>query len=175
MDGIVKAAGLLCLFAACCLVGFEVERRMKQRWIFLREMYELLLYLEREMSCRRTPIAEAFDEAALRCASPLGQLLGQTAERLRMGSGIPFSQIWKEETEGQIEQRFLRDEEYHEVLAAAEAICCTDTMTQQVLLSNYAGHFRGLCVKEEQTYREKGTLCRRLSVAAGIFAVILLL
>lgn len=173
MDIIVKMAGLLCLFAACCLVGFELERRLKQRWIFLREMYELFLYLEQEMTCRRTPIAEAFDGVAVRCTPPLGPLLKQTASRLKMGTGIPFAQIWSEEAARQIPQRFLGEDEYREVLAAAEALCCADTLTQQVLLSKYAGHFRGLCGKEEQAYREKGMLCRRLSVAAGIFAVIL--
>lgn len=175
MNFIFKTAGLCCVFGACCLAGAELERRMKLRWIFLRELCEFFVYLEQEMTYHRATILEAFETSLARSTPPLRRLLAHAAQQIREERQIPFSQIWNEASEQCITPYLLTREEYETLRESSCALCNTDTVMQRTLLQKYASRFRQMSEAEETVYREQGRLCRRLSAAAGIFAVILLI
>lgn len=171
----LKAAGLCCVFTACFLIGTEEDRRLKQRWLFLREMYEMLAYLEKEMIFHRTPLPEALRSAAASCRTCLGGLLKMAAEKTESRENRSFQDIWKESAAKWVPCRLLPETESAVLLESAAALCGTDTVMQRTLILKYEQRFQMLSENARQEWQEKGGLYRRLSVAAGAFLVILLM
>ncbi len=171
---IVKTAGILCIMVASAVTGAELERRVKRRWLLLREMYETLLFLEKEMTYHRSPVREAFDYASKRCATELSGVLAQTAERIGQRTGEPFAQMWEESLAAQLPQGLFAREELELFRETSVALCGTDVVMQKTLLEKYADRFRTMSEREAEVCREKGGLYRKLTLAAGAFLVILL-
>lgn len=171
----MKLAGTVCILAACALTGFELERRLKQRWLFLREMQELLVFLEKETTYHRAALGEALCNAAEKCTTELSAVLLRVSAQVDERDGKAFHDIWQEAVDRCVPGGLLSWEELLTVREAADALCNTDIVTQRMLLEKYADRFRALSDREEKDCREKGRLYRRLSAAAGVFFVILLL
>ncbi len=172
---IMKLAGMFCVMAACALTGIALERRLKKRWQLFREMRETLVFLEKEMTYHRSPIHEAFRAAAGRCATELGDVLLETAGQIERRSGQTFREMWSEALMRQLPSGLLAQDELHLFGETAAALCNTDVVMQKTLLEKYADRFRLMSEAEAEACREKGGLYRRLSAAAGIFLVILLI
>lgn len=175
MAAAVKMAGAFCILSACILVGIELERRLKKRWMFLKEMQELMTVLEKEMTYHRAPVPEAFCSAAGRCTTQLQQMLLFAASRIEKREGKSFRDIWYESVNRCIPAGLLTDEELQDVIDAADALCNTDVVMQKTLLEKYADRFLEMSNREAEVCRDKGGLYRKLTTAAGVFLVILLI
>lgn len=173
MTWAVKAAGALCILAASAMVGIELERGMKKRWMFLLEMQEVLAFLEKEMTYHRSPIPEAFRGAASRCSTELKGILLLAAGEAEKREGRSFEEIWSAAVDESIPAQLLSAEELQAVKGAADALCNPDVVMQRTLLEQYAGRFGAMSKKAAEVCREKGGLYRKLTTAAGIFLVIL--
>lgn len=171
----IKMTGLVCIFLACVFVGAQQERRMKQRWLFLREMQEMLLVLEKEMVFHHAAVTEAFRYAAGSCRTSLRQVFETAAAQIEKRDQTSFEEIWKTAIRKEIPGNLLTESELLAMQNAAVALCGTDTVMQQTLLQQHADRFREMSREEEENYREKGSLVRRLMTAAGAFLVILLI
>ncbi len=172
---LVKMAGIFCIMAASAAAGAELERRCRKRWLILREMYETLLFLEKEMTYHRSPIREAFLCASKRCRTELGAALEQTAEQIGQRSGAPFARMWEEALGARLPRGLLSPEDMELFRETSAALCSADVVTQKMLLEKYTDRFRAASEREAEVCREKGGLYRRLAAAAGILLVILLL
>ncbi len=171
----VKAAGLVCVFASCVLTGIELERRMKFRWMVLSEMREVLVILEKEMVFHHADIPEAFASAAMGCRTVLREVLESAAAQAEQRNGDAFERIWRTAVAEKIPEKLLTPGELLALQNTAEALCTTDTVMQRTLLQKNADRFLEMGKTEEQNYREKGGLVRRLMTAAGAFLAILLI
>ncbi len=171
----MKLCGLVCIFASCVLAGFEMERRLKQRWMFLWEMKETLRLLEKDMTWHRTPLPEALLGAAQVCKTPLGPMLVCCAGQAGMSGGQSFGEIWQESARGKLPDGLLSEAQLHAVLETGKALCSADTVLLKTNLQKQELLFENLSMTAREEWREKGMLYRRLSAAAGAAAVILLL
>ncbi|MDO4321761.1 MAG: stage III sporulation protein AB [Lachnospiraceae bacterium] len=171
----MKLAGTICILAASIMMGIQVDRGMKKKCTLLNEIYELLVFLEKEMTYHRAPIQEAFRCAAEKCTTELGLALKEAALQIDRREGKSFQKIWSEAVDTCIPTALLDGEERNALLDAAEALCNVDTVTQQTLLRKHSDRFDGMSRKEEEIYQEKSLLYRRLSAAAGAFLVIVLI
>ena len=167
--------GAVCILAACLLLGQQAEQTLKKRCRFLRELCETLSFLEKEMTFHRTAVQEAFCSAAKGCGTELGALLLAASDRIGSRDGAAFRQIWQEAAAHTVPPRLLNEEAEAALLECASALCCTDPVMQGTLLKRYAERFAVLSKGAQEEYREKHLLYRRLSAAAGIFLVILLI
>ena len=172
---VIRLVGILCIMAASLLAGAGIEGRMRKRWQLLQEMQETLAFLEKEMIYHRSPVQEAFQSAAPRCATELGQVLLWAAEQIEKREGRPFPEIWGEALARCIPGTLLQEEEFCVLKETAAALCNTDTVMQRTLMEKYADRFLAMSRKEAEICREKGGLYRRLAAAAGVFLVILLI
>ncbi|MCC8101302.1 MAG: stage III sporulation protein AB [Clostridiales bacterium] len=170
----MKMCGLLCIFGACCLTGLEQERRLKQRWLFLREVREMLQFLEKEMTWHRTSLDDALRCAAVGCKTSLGAILLDCAEQVESRCGLSFQEIWRTNVSRDLSPGFLSDTEYQCFLELEMALCGADTVSQKTQLQKFEQRFLGFCESAHVEWKEKGALYRRLSAAAGVAAVILL-
>ncbi len=171
----IKLAGCFCIIAAGWMTGWELERRLRQRWMFLKEMQELFLYLEKEMTYHRTTVETALREAAGNCATVLRDLLLTAADQVEQRRGELFRDIWEDAVRQTIPGSLLQQDQHDTVCEAAAALCGTDTVMQRTMLVKYAERFDEMSRQESQNCQEKGKLYRKLSTAAGVFIVIVLI
>lgn len=170
-----KIFGSVCILCASWLTGHELEHRQKLRCGVLKELEELFLYLEKEMTFHRTPMEEAFLGAAEGHTGPVKGMLQQIAGSVARRDGTMFQAIWEEAAASWIPQGLLNAEEYQIVCGAGSALGGTDTVMQRVLLERQAARFGDLAQRAAAGCEEKGRLYRRLSALAGVFLVIVLL
>lgn len=170
-----RLVGIVCVLAACILAGLELEQRLKRRWLFCREMAELLQFMEQEMVYHRAPLPEALAEAARRSRDGVQALFGQAARLVRAQKDGTFQALWIEAVADSGISRLLDEEQRREVQSLSAALCNADTVMQRTLLEKYRDRFWGMSRDAEQQYREKGSLQRRLMTAVGVFLVLLLI
>ncbi|MCD7885581.1 MAG: stage III sporulation protein AB [Lachnospiraceae bacterium] len=171
----LKMGGLLCIFAASCMLGFEMDRRLKQRWLFFQEVTESLQLLEKEMTWLRTPLPEALRSAAAHGTTAFSSMLISCAEQVAARDRRSFGEIWRECAAKEIPAGFLQEAEYQALLDVEEALCGADLVLQRTHLQRQQQRFEDLAERAKEEWQQKGTLCRRLSAAAGASLVILLL
>ncbi|WP_283680735.1 stage III sporulation protein AB [Parablautia sp. Marseille-Q6255] len=170
----LRTAGYLCIFAASMLSGFYLENNLKKRWYFLREIYEVFLFLDQEMTHRYSLIQEALQYASSHCRTEAASMLQYTVRRIDSREEGSFLQIWKDAA-SRLPEHLLSDEEYCMLCQSGAALCCTDPVTQKTLLKKYADRFFSYSRSAEAIYREKGRLYRSLSTAGGILIILLLI
>ncbi len=171
----VKLLGACCVMASALLAGLALEQRLRCRWQLMREMRDVLAFLEKEMTHRRTPMEEAFRRAAADCHTRLGQVLTRAAKEVEARGGRPFAAIWREAVDGCLADGGLTEEELRELYDVPAALSNADTVMQQTCMERCRQRFEELAGEEAEIFREKSGLCRRLAAAAGIFLVLLLL
>lgn len=171
----LKAIGLVMIFFGCIQTGIGLEVRLKNQWKLLGEWKEILRYLEKEMTWHRTTLPEALQYGAAGHQGSLGRLLERAAAEMQKREGGSFEQVWTtvlnetiSENELCLEKRYLLEE-------AAAAFCAQDTVMQKTFLEKSIWHLEDAVKEAEREYLEKGRLYRRLSVAMGMFLIILLL
>lgn len=169
-----KGIGCLCILSASIMTGYYLTNSLKRRWHFFREIYEILAFLEQETVLRHAVLHEALYDAAKNCRTEVRGILLYTAEAVRLRRMGNFAQIW-EEAVRRLPDDMLMEEERLVLFEVSDALCCTDIITQKLLLQKYKDRFLSLCKKEEAAYQEKGRLYSALSAAGGVFLVILLL
>ena len=154
----VKTIGACCIMAASLLMGMQIDKGMKHKCILLREMYDLLAFLEKEMTFHRSPVPEALQNAAQQCTTELSDVLKETASGTVRREGKVFADIWRNALEQCIPPQILTEEEKSAFREAADA-----------------ERFKNMYQRELERYQEKSALTRRLSTSAGIFLIIVLL
>lgn len=171
----VKTIGACCIMAASLLMGMQIDKGMKHKCILLREMYDLLAFLEKEMTFHRSPVPEALQNAAQQCTTELFDVLKETASGTVRREGKVFADIWRNALEQCIPPKILTEEEKFAFREAADALCNADTIMQRTMLQKHAERFKNMYQRELERYQEKSALTRRLSTSAGIFLIIVLL
>lgn len=167
--------GLMFVMAACMGTGYSMDLKLKQRYFFLRDIRDAMIYLEKEMLFHRTAIREAFTAAAERCQTDAAEVFRRAAAVTDGRSGKRFQEIWNEALETRAVRDLLTEEEQTELHNCGAALCNTDAVMQKVLLEKYIDRLEGFSSRAEEEWREKGRLYRRLALGAGMFLVILLL
>ena len=171
----VRCIGMLCIFGAAILTGRELELRLKRRWMVLTEIAGGLTLLEKEMLCHRSSLAEALQAVAKRCQTEVGQLFVTACAGISTTGPGPFSEIWTQAVKDSGLVRLLTETEYTEILVLTTVLCSADPVQQRVLFKRYEEQFQDMSRIAQEQYREKGALYRKLTAAAGIFLVLLLI
>ena len=175
MEVYVKISGSICIAVAVALAEQQIENKWKRNAAILRDMYELLVFLEKETVYRRTPIQEALKQAAERCSLDLKNILFHTVSMIQEKSGKPFAVIWEEAVEQETSGRFIDQKQKRAIIQAEEALCNTDTVMQRTLLQKHAAKFYEMGQRSEAQFREKSSLYRKLGAVAGAFFILLFL
>lgn len=172
---VLKSVGSCCILAASILIGLSFERSMKCRYLFFYEMRDAIRWLKQELSHRRTALPEALEKAAQYCHAQVKQLFQSAAEKAAEKSGQPFDVIWRESVTQNPCSKMLEEKELDILLQLSNALCSTDLLMQQTLLESYEAQFDQLSSTEKTRWMTKGSLYRKLSAAAGLFLILLLL
>lgn len=175
MQFAVKGLGLFLILTGFVLLGAVWEERLKHQWRLLTEWKEILCCLEKEMTWHRTTLPEALHSAAKEKRGSLEILLNDAADELQKREGRAFETVWKDAVYKAVPEEELNGEKRKLLEEAASALCAQDIVMQKTLFEKCIWHLEDAVKEAEREYLEKGRLYRRLSMAAGIFLVILLL
>ncbi|MCD8023615.1 MAG: stage III sporulation protein AB [Lachnospiraceae bacterium] len=169
-----RIAGMACVLGAGIWTGIEMDRGLKQRWLFLREVCEALQIFEKEMTWQRAAIPESLRSAARSGKTAFGAILLDCAQTAEEGNGMLFHEIWTGSVTKGLPAGLLNDTQIQELMHLDSALCNTDTVLQKAHLQRQLRTFTELCESAHEEWKEKGTLYRKLSAAASLAAVILL-
>lgn len=148
---------------------------MKRRWQILREMCEVLRYLEKEMIYHRTPLEEAMEAAAGTGSMEIAGMLKLAAEGMKERKGTLFREIWKSAVAASLGDGVLTEQEMEIIADSWTAFCNPDVVLQKTMLDKQLLRMEDACRKAEEEYREKAGLYRKLWAAGGVFLILLLL
>lgn len=172
---VVRCIGMLCIIGAAILTGMELELRLKRHWMALAEITGGLSLLEKEMLCHRSSLAEALQTVEARSQTEVRRLFAAAKCGISTAGEQPFAVIWMQAAKESGLAGLLSEAEYAELLALAPVLCSADPVQQRVLFQRYEEAFQGLRRSAREQYHRKGALYRKLSAAAGIFLVLLLI
>lgn len=172
---VLKSAGSCCILVASIFIGLSLDRSLKCRYLFFCEMKDTIQWLKQELSYHRTTLPEALEKAAHYRHAQVRQLFQSAAEKTAEKSGQPFDVIWSESVTQNPCCKMLAEKELDVLLQLSNALCSTDLLMQRTLLESYEIQFDQLSSAEKARWITKGSLYRKLSAAAGLFLILLLL
>ena len=151
----LKAAGSMCVLAAC--IGFvrELLRTGSLHKEYLEALIELTELLSAEIRYERLPIQEAL-------------------QQMKDGTGTPFSEIWEQAFRKGGKELFLTGEELEEVCRIGKHLGFLDQRQQEEHLQGCRERLQRLLRLRQKELEEKKHMYRCLGVAAGIFVILIL-
>ena len=105
----LKAAGSMCVLAAC--IGFvrELLRTGSLHKEYLEALIELTELLSAEIRYERLPIQEALQQIQKKIRPEIAFVLRQMIEQMKDGTGTPFSEIWEQAFRKHYRKKFGKD------------------------------------------------------------------
>ena len=127
----LKAAGSMCVLAAC--IGFvrELLRTGSLHKEYLEALIELTELLSAEIRYERLPIQEALQQIQKKIRPEIAFVLRQMIEQMKDGTGTPFSEIWEQAFRKGGKELFLTGEELEEVCRIGKHLGFLDQRQQE--------------------------------------------
>lgn len=171
---IFKLSGCICVFSACLLTGMSMEKRLKQRYLFFQEMAVSLSCLEKEMIHYRLLLPHALEKASACCRNGPDKLFTYASTHFSSRGGA-FHKLWEDVVHQCLPPNLFSEEELLLFLNISDALCSSDAVLQKTRFDAYQTQFEQLGNDAKETWKEKSSLYRRLSAAAGLFFILLFL
>lgn len=173
-DRMLKAAGSMCVLAAC--IGFvrELLRTGSLHKEYLEALIELTELLSAEIRYERLPIQEALQQIQKKIRPEIAVVLRQMIDQMKDGTGTPFSEIWEQAFRKGGNELFLTAEEMEEVCRVGKHLGFLDQRQQEEHLQGCRERLQRLLRLRQKELEEKKHMYRCLGVAAGIFVILIL-
>lgn len=171
---ILKFVGCICVFSASLLTGTAMEKKLKQRYLFFLEMATALSCLEKEMLHYRLILPQALEKASACCRAGPEKLFTYACVHFSEHGGA-FHSIWKDAVRQCVPPDLFSEEELYLFSGISDALCSSDAILQKTRFDAYQAQFEQLGKDAKEIWKEKSSLYRRLSAAAGVFLILLLL
>lgn len=171
---ILKFVGCICVFSASLLLGNAMEKKLRQRYLFFQEMSTALSCLEKEMLHYRLLLPQALEKASACCRAGPERLFTYAYLHFSEHGGA-FHSLWKDAVRQCVPPNLFSEEELILLFGISDALCSIDAILQKTRFDAYRAQFAQLENDAKETWKEKSSLYRKLSAAAGLFLILLLL
>lgn len=171
---ILKFFGCICVFSASLLTGTVMEKKLKQRYLFFQEMGIALSCLEKEMLHYRLLLPQALEKASACCHAGPEKLFTYACVHFSEHGGA-FHSLWQDAIRQCVPPYLFGEEELHLLFDISDALCSSDAVLQKTRFDAYLEQFEQLGKDAKNIWKEKSSLYRRLSAAAGLFLILLLI
>lgn len=168
-----KILGAAFIIAIATAGGFLVARRFSGRTREIRQLENLILYIETEILYGATPLTLIMERVALREKGPLADIFHQIAERMNE-RGPAFRVIWEEEMRKGWPKTYLQKEELKIMLQLGASLGISDRTDQQNHLRLALTHLKEEESKAQEEQAKYEKLSRTLGFLIGLFIVILM-
>lgn len=171
---VLKFVGCICIFSSSLLLGNAMEKKLKQRYLFFREMTAALSCLEKEMIHYRLLLPQALEKASSCCRAGPEKLFAYASTHFSQNGGS-FQKLWQDAIHQCVPPALFSEEELCLLSEISGALCSSDAVLQKTRFDAYRTQFEQLENDAKEIWKEKSTLYRKLSAAAGVFFILLLL
>ena len=146
----LKAAGSMCVLAAC--IGFvrELLRTGSLHKEYLEALIELTELLSAEIRYERLPIQEALQQIQKKIRPEIAFVLRQMIDQMKDGTGTLFSEIWEQAFRKGGKELFLTGEELEEVCRIGKHLGFLDQRQQEE-------HLQGVVLNKVERIKAEGT------------------
>lgn len=169
----LKVAGSVLLLAGSTILGTALVGRLKQREKALAALIQALTAMERELSFRLPPMGEWLLRAAEGSPEPAASFLRDCGESLDRQEGRPLVQLWQEAALERLQ--VLNQEDLTPLLTLGTVLGRYGWEDQKKALAVAGERLADALAQAQEERQGKGKVYRTLSLAAGIFLVIILI
>ena len=130
--------------------------------------------LEKEMIHYRLILPQALEKASSCCRAGPEKLFAYASTHFSKYGGS-FQKLWQEAIRQCVPPALFSEEELCLFLEISGALCSSDAVLQKTRFDAYRTQFEQLENDAKEIWKGKSTLYRKLSAAAGVFFILLLL
>lgn len=170
----LKLAGSFLVILASLFYGWKVKEELQEHVRQLVGMKEMFLMLHGEISYARTPLKEAFLQAASQGKEPFSSFLAKAANGLD-GNEAGMGAYWGGIVDQEAGNFYFTKEELGLLKRAGENFGYLDTQMQLKNLELYIGQAEVLIAEAQKELKDRQKVVRTVSLMCGLFLVILLI
>ena len=171
----LKIAGSVLVVLACMGYASGLLAQIVRRRDMLKSCLEMTELLSGEIRYERVPMAEALYRIRTRLNGVLSELLAEIADRLEHGECSTMEELWEACFRQSELCHILTGEELREVIDVGKNLGFLDSDVQVGHLAGCRERLNKYLEKVQTELEEKRRLYRSLSLAAGIFVILILL
>ena len=167
-----KYAGAILVIISCSLKGFEEADKLTTRLKNLKEIKNILLFVEREMQFSKTPLPKILENASEKSEKALiKEILSNTAKKIN--SEFSPAEAWQEEIKKNQSRLFLSKKEALEMAGIFQSLGESDSETQKKVIKNALEIIDDAILKCENVCRTNVKMYRSMGVLLGMFIALL--
>lgn len=170
----LKIIGAVLVLLACAGYTGGLLGQIRRHRDVLRSCLELTDLLAGEIRYDRVPIAEALHRICQKTDRELSFVLKTISDGLKTGDYAELEELWDRSFEDAGKRLFLTEEELGEVQDIGKNLGFLDTQAQMDHLAGCRERLKKSLEKIQRELDEKRRLYRYLSLAAGIFVILIL-
>lgn len=166
--------GALCiLVCASAGLGYLMGQRLSKRLEQLKVLKRMMLFLQGEISCARSPLPEAFWNVAGRLPEPFREFLREVSEDLCRYEGETLGEVFAENADCHLKDTSLTREDLERLKELGENLGYLDKAMQLAHLETY-GRELDMAIEElTEGLPVRKKLFRSLGIMGGLFLAIL--
>lgn len=177
----MRYIGILIMAGAAIGSGMFAAECLHVRLEILQLLRQMIYHLKGQILYANATLPEALHEVGTRFSSNRdgifrapGEFFSGICDRLNEDRQIPFSQIWKEETDKISLDVPMSDADRQNLAALGENLGYADRTMQERTLLFYLEQTDDAIATLKQEVEVKGKLYRTLGMAAGVFLMVVL-
>lgn len=169
----LKILGSLLVILGAAAWGASASGELRKRLEELEYLERIIWQINGEMSYTKAPLGEVFRRVEKRIREPYRSWLAGIRKEMEGRAGLDFGSLWEKRTGRDLKGTFLKKEDRDELAGLGHQMGYLDVRMQEETLSWYAGRL----ARERQELlaglKEEQRILGCLSVAGGIFLVVL--
>ncbi|WP_099466917.1 stage III sporulation protein AB [Konateibacter massiliensis] len=171
----IKLAGSALIIFATTGIGFTAGRDLKIRLDNLRYIKKLMLMLRGEIQYLKAPLGEAFFNVGKRARAPFDLFFDRIAQEIESLECESFYAIWCKHIDEELSQIKLTKPDCQTLKRVGEHLGYMDKEMQLGMIDLYVEQLEEEIKLSKENIDEKIRVYHCLGVAAGIFAVLIIL
>ncbi len=170
-----KAAGAAVLLFGAWGFACSICRERKKRLLFLKEMREIYRLLQNEICYTALPLPEIFKTIAERVNPPFDKTFLLIGENMTLEKGENFRTVWEREMGKALNGIPLTRQQKMLLIGFPECMGISESRGQARAVERYVEELDRMILQQEEEEKSKNKVIMSLGIAAGLFAVIILL
>lgn len=174
--GGMKIVGALMVILSCTGIGLYFSMMTKGRVVELKALKKEMYFLRGDITYGSTPLPEAIELLSRRnTTSHLACFFFHVALQLKKLEGRPFSEIWDEGINKNLEDSYLKEQDKEPLRRLGENLGFLDKDTQVKSIDLYIEILEQELEEAIRTEKEKTRLYNTLGVLSGVFLTVVLI
>ncbi len=170
----LKITGAVLIMLACIGYAGGLLGQIARRRDVLKSCLEMTELLSGEIRYDRVPIGEALENIRNKTDPGIACVLGQISDGLKTGEHADLEKLWSQSFADAKQKLLLTEEELGEVQDIGKNLGFLDSEVQVNHLMGCRERLKKSLNKTQRELDEKRRLYRYLSLAAGIFVILIL-